>query len=303
MEARDQMNEHGRHTEIIAVGNQKGGVGKTTNTLHIAAALGELGHKCLVIDLDGNCGATRGCGLEDGWLGTFEVLLGDQEPEDVIVRTDPAEQTELPENVELLPARRNLEQFEEECRRRNKFADPTTRLGPVLNKLRGLYDFIFLDTAPNASAPTIASYLIADWFILSTEASRLSVDGLRDALTDIKAVRDEGNSNLRLLGVIMCKVDSRTRVASSYIERIRQDFAAAGEMGAFETHISRATAVERAQSQGKTLFQTEPTHRVADEYRSIVRELLRRLEAARGLSAQIEAKPNASIEVKEAARA
>lgn len=293
------MNQTDKATEIIAVGNQKGGVGKTTNTLHIAAALGELGKKCLVIDLDGNCGATRGCGLDEGWLGTFEVLLGDQEPEDVIVRTDPAEETDLPENVELLPARRNLEHYDEECRRRYKFADPTSRLNPVLDKLRGKYDFIFLDTAPNATAPTIASYLTADWFILSTEASRLSVEGLRDALKDIKAVRDEGNSRLRLLGVVMCKVDSRTRVASSYIENIRNDFAAAGEMGAFETLIGRATAVERAQAKGLTLFQTEPTHKVADQYRAIVQEILKRLEVARGIASEVEAKP----EVKEAANA
>ncbi len=297
------MQQHTRHTEIIAVGNQKGGVGKTTNTLHIAAALGEIGKKCLIVDLDGNCGATRGCGLDEGWLGTFEVLLGDQEPEDVIVRTDPAEETELPENVELLPARRNLEQFEEECRRRNKFADPTSRLEPVLEKLRGQYDFIFLDTAPNATAPTIASYLTADWFILATEASRLSVDGLRDALMDIKAVRDEGNAKLRLLGVIMCKVDSRTRVATTYIDRIRQDFEGAGEMGAFNTLIGRATAVERAQADGKTLFQTEPTHKVAEEYRQLVREIQARLEAAREQVQAIESKPASRPEVTEAANA
>jgi len=70
------MNKY--QTEVIAIGNQKGGVGKTTNTLHLAAALGEKGKKVLVIDLDANCGATRGLGLGDGWLGTFELLLGEQ---------------------------------------------------------------------------------------------------------------------------------------------------------------------------------------------------------------------------------
>lgn len=274
------MAEQKRKTHVIAVGNQKGGVGKTSNTLHLAAALGELGKKSLVIDLDGNCGSTRGLGCGTNWVGTFEVLLGDEDPANVIVTSDPAEGTDLPHNVELLPARRNLEEFEHEQRSRNKFADATATLFEPLRKLDGHYDFIFLDTAPNASAPTIAAYRAADWFLLSTEASKLSVDGLNDALTDIVAVREAGNAKLRLLGVIMCKVDSRTRLAATYAERIKNDFAAAGELGAFSTLINRAVAVEEAQEQGKTLFQTAPDHKVAEQYRQLAREVLTRLDAA-----------------------
>jgi chromosome partitioning protein len=280
------MEPQTKQTQIIAVGNQKGGVGKTSNTLHLAAALGELGKRCLIIDLDGNCGATRGLGVGTDWLGTFEMLLGEQQASDVIVTSDPVEGTDLPRNVELIPARRNLEDFEQQCRQRNKFADPTNTLTGPLNKLKGEYDFIFLDTAPNASAPTVASYRTADWFILSTEASKLSVDGLTDALTDIQAVREAGNAKLRLLGVIMCKVDSRTRIASTYIDRIKAEFAAAGELGAFDTLITRATAIEQAQDVGKTLFQTEPDHKVAEQFRQLAREILTRLEAAARVNAR-----------------
>lgn len=277
------MADQKRKTHVIAIGNQKGGVGKTSNTLHLAAALGELGKKSLVIDLDGNCGSTRGLGCGTNWVGTFEVLLGNEEAQNVIVTTDPAEGVELPKNVELLPARRNLEGFESEYRRNNKFADPTTTLDRPLRALDGHYDFIFLDTAPNASAPTIAAYRSADWFILSTEASKLSVDGLSDALTDIMAVREAGNAKLRLLGVIMCKVDNRTRIATSYTERIRKEFESAGEMGAFSTAINRAVAVEEAQEQGKTLFQTAPDHKVAEQYRTLAREVLERLASAQSV--------------------
>jgi chromosome partitioning protein len=284
---------------VIAVGNQKGGVGKTSNTLHLAAALGELGKKTLVIDLDGNCGATRGCGLGTDWLGTFEALMG-QDPEELIVRSDPVEGTELPTNVELLPARRNLESFEEEFRRANKFLEPSGTLQPVLDKLRGKYDFVFLDTAPNASAPTVASYRSADWFILSTEPAKLSVDGLTDALMDIQAVREQGNSGLRLLGVIMCKVRTGTRIAETYMDRIKRDFEAAGELGAFETPISMATAIESAQDVGKTLFQTDPTHKVADQYRSLAQEVLKRLAVASKVGGMVETKPEG---VREAASA
>lgn len=288
-----------RNAQIIAIGNQKGGVGKSSNTLHLAAALGEIGKKSLVIDLDANCGATRGLGIGTDWLGTFEVLLKDQDAADVIVRSDPAEDADLPENVDLLPARRNLEEFEAECRRRNKFHDPTNTLAKPLESLKTEYDFIFLDTAPNASAPTVAAYRTAEWFILSTEASKLSVDGLMDALGDINAVREEDNPNLRLLGVIMCKVDSRTRMASHYTEQIRKGFAAAGELGAFDTLINRATAVERAQAKGKTLFQMFPEHKVTQQFRDLAQEVLKRLETA----AKIDAEPETVDETKVVANA
>ena len=279
------MAERTRRAAVIAVGNQKGGVGKTSNAVHLAAALGELGKMSLVVDLDANCGATRGLGVGTDWLGTLEVLLGDQEAENVIVRTDPFEGTELPENVHLLPARRNLEQFEVECRQRNKFADPTKTLRGPLERLRPMYDYIFLDTAPNAAAPTLAAYLTADWFILSTEASKLSVDGLNDALMDIVAVRDQGNPGLRLLGVVMCKVDMRTRMAAVYTDKIRREFEAAGEMGAFEALISRSTVVEQAQAEGKTIFQLFPDHKVTGQYRELAAEVLKRLEGAGNASA------------------
>ena len=275
-------------THVIAIGNQKGGVGKTSNALHIAAALGELGKRVLVIDLDGNCGATRGLGVGTDWYGTFEMLLGEEQPSDVVVKNDPVEGVLLPDNVHIIPARRNLEQFESSFRQKHKFKDPSLTLIEPLQKLNGEYDVIILDTAPNASAPTLASYRGADWFILSTEASKLSVDGLNDALMDIQAVREAGNARLQLLGVVLCKVDSRTRIATHYVEQIRRDFEAAGERGAFETSITRATAVEAAQQQGKTLFQTEPSHKVADQFRQLSQEILGRIESSEA-SANVEA--------------
>jgi len=281
------MSKEIEQTHIIAIGNQKGGVGKTATTLHLAAALGEIGKKCLIIDLDANCGATKGLGCGTDWLGTMEVLLGEQTPDDVIVTTDPVEGIELPKNVELLPARRNLEQYENEFRRRlNKFADPSNALGEPLKMLQGRYDFIFLDTAPNANAPTVAAYRTADWFILSTEPAELSVDGLGDALMDIQAVRDAGNAKLRLLGVVMCKVHRNTRVAAAYMEQIKADFAAAGELGMFTTIITRATAVEDASRAKQTLFQFDPGHKVTDQYRELAREVLARLETATKITSE-----------------
>jgi len=228
--------------------------------------------------------------------------MGEQEPADVVVRTDPLEDVELPKNVELIPARRNLERFEEELKMRRKIAVAHQQLGPVIEKLRGHYDFILLDTAPNASAPTVAAYLYADWFILSTEPARLSVDGLADALNDITEAQTEGNADLRLLGVVMSKVRTGTRVASAFMDQIRREFTASGMLGTFDTVIGQATAVELAQGRGRTLFQDEPGHKVAQQYRELASEVLMRLAAAKEAS-----KPAETVEdkpaVKEAANA
>ncbi|HMB04384.1 MAG TPA: AAA family ATPase, partial [Isosphaeraceae bacterium] len=117
------MDEHGVSlpTTVIAVGNQKGGVAKTTNTVHIAAALGELGRKCLIIDLDMNQGATRHLGiLSEAFLGSYEMLIGEEEPEDVVISGED-EGVDLPPNVHLISARRNLEKVDQALLQQNKF--------------------------------------------------------------------------------------------------------------------------------------------------------------------------------------
>lgn len=289
-------------TQVIAIGNQKGGVGKSTNTVNLAAALGELGRKSLIIDLDANCGATRSLGVPTTWMGTFELLLGNEPADQLIMRSDPAEGIVLPDNVELIAGNRKLEQIDEVFRQRreNKFKDPTGALREPLTQLRGHYDYIFLDTAPNAASPTISAYKAADWFLLSMTPEKLAYEALMDALTDILAVRDSGNPDLRLLGVVLSQLDGRTRAASVYAERISKEFAAAGELGAFETTISRAAVVPRSNEAGKSLFQFEPDHKVTEQYRDLAKEFERRIVGkGRGGAwkprVQVEAKANRPV--------
>lgn len=275
-----------KRTFVIAVGNQKGGVGKTTNTIHLATALGELGRKCLIIDLDMNHGATRHFGISpEGYVGSFEVLIGAEEnPAAVILSEEDREEgVVLPKNVHIIVGRRMLEAVDQVLAEKNKFLAKQDILIEPLKKLRGLYDYVFLDTAPNATTPTIAAYKAADLFILSALPDPFAIAGLNDALSDIHAAQLHGNPNLQLLGVILSAVDKRTRLAHQLTSYIESLFAPVGaESLKFRTEISRSTVIPEAQKVGRTVFDTEPAHKVAEQYRELAREVEARVTALYG---------------------
>jgi chromosome partitioning protein len=270
-----------RKTKIIAVGNQKGGVGKTTNTVHIARALAELGRKVLIIDLDMNHGATRHFGVEpEAFLGSFELMVGGEEPENlVLTASDNEEGVELPQNVDLIPAARKLEAIDHAVSSKSKFVTPLEVLQKPLASLRGKYDYIFLDTAPNATLPTLAAYMNAEYFILSAMPDPFAIAGLNDALRDINDAKERGNPNLILLGVVISAVDKRTSLANSLSDFVEQSFRMGenAESVKFKSTIGRSTVIPQTQKVGKTLFETHSTHKVTDEYRALAREIEERL--------------------------
>jgi chromosome partitioning protein len=277
-------------TRIIAVGNQKGGVGKTTNTVHIATALGELGRQSLIWDLDMNHGATRHFGIAaEAYLGTYEVLIGDEAPENVIIDGSDQE-IEMPKGVHLLPANRKLEQIDDTLTSKNKFIIKHQILIEPLRHMRGKYDYIFLDTAPNATTPTIAAYCAAEWFLLTAIPDPFAIEGLNDALLDIASVREHGNQDLTVLGVVLSTVNRRTRLGKTLAEYVEQTFTLpSGLCLKFATEISRSTIIPAAQKLGTTVFQTEPTHKVTEQYRALVREFEAQFEQLQPLAEEFHA--------------
>ena len=270
-------------TYVIAVGNQKGSVGKTTTAVNLAAALGTLGKRSLIIDLDANCGATRCFGIpSESYQGSYEVLLGDEDPISVALTTDAEEGIEMPQGVSLIPSSRDLERIDGELIQKHRLTDYRDCLRRPIQKIvaSGRWDFVFLDTAPNINTPTAAAYRVAEWFILTATPERLAIEGLNDAMSDIDTVRQHNNPDLRLLGVVLSCVNRRTRLASEILGWVEETFKGAGLYGDFNTRISSTVAVPMAQQHGKTIFQTEPAHKVAEEYRLLAREMISRLEAS-----------------------
>ena len=273
------MDEPKRGAKVIAVGNQKGGVGKTTNAVHLAVALTELGRKVLLWDLDAHAGSTRHFGITPGsYWGTFEVLT-EEDTIDNIILTNNEDDVNLPKNLDLITAARNLEGLDKALGSQHKFF-PAGILRNPLARVRPLYDYIILDTGPNASTPTLAAYMAADYFVLSTTPQAFSIQGIQEAVADIQGAIRQGNTNLVVLGVIVSDVEKRHKIAKRNIPYLNDLFRDTGEerSACFKTIIARSTKVGDAQDKGTTLFEVDPTHKVADQFRELAREVEDRLE-------------------------
>lgn len=273
---------------VIAVGNQKGGVGKTTSCTHIAAALGERGRRVLIWDLDMNAGASKSFGIHTPvYAGTPEVMLGTEKAANVIVDETDNEIT-LPQNVHLLPCRRQLEDVDKDIFSRNKFAPYMVLREPVA-ELRPHYDYVLLDTAPNATLATLSAYQATRYFILTALPDHFSMIGLEEALSDIHLARNNGNPDLQLLGVLLTGIDRRTNIAATISEYIAKAFTPPDGKGSakFDTEISRTVSIVTAQKAGRTLLQTNPTHQVSDQFRRLAAEIEERIDVmeSRGRSA------------------
>jgi chromosome partitioning protein len=279
-----------RRCRVIGVGNQKGGVGKTTISVNLAAALAEMGFRVLVFDLDMNCGATQHLGLDPGgYIGTLEVLVSEEDVKDVIVRAgDKDADAELPDRLDLVPASRDLEKIHEYLLRKSKFLDHRRLLRDPIESIAGDYDFVFLDTAPNATPPTIAAYASSDYFLLATMPEAFAVNALSEAARDVAEARQSVNKNLRLLGVVVASYDERGRITREINDFVAKAFSqntADGEDGEslrFDTAISRSVVVPRAQAGKRTVLQHDPNHKVAHQFRDLAREVLARLTKIEG---------------------
>ncbi|MFA6043739.1 MAG: ParA family protein [Phycisphaerales bacterium] len=253
----------------IAVGNQKGGVGKTTNAVHLAAACGNSGYRVLLIDLDPAACATKHLGLAtNSYAGSLELLTSDERVEALAV-TDG-----MPSGVSLIPSRGQLAELDTVL---SKFVDRTRILERPLEEARQRYDFIFLDTCPSAAATTtVAAYASVEWFLISAFPHPLSLGGLSEALNDIAEVRQYRNPELEVLGVIFSNVDPRATRLRGELEFVVGE-ALPGRQ--FETVITQAIVIPECSGKGRTLFQL-PKHqeiRSAQQYMCLAAEVEHRV--------------------------
>jgi chromosome partitioning protein len=246
---------------ILALANQKGGVGKTTTAVNLAACLAEAGGRTLVVDLDPQANATSGLGERAGTASTYDLLDG-APLEEVAGRT-------RFENLDLVPSSPELAGAAVELARRE---DGETFLPEALGASRDRYDFVFVDCPPSLGPLTVNGLAAADGVLVPVQCEYYALEGLAQLLQSVDLARARLNSRLVVTGVILTMVDGRTRLAADVAAEVRRHF---GEL-VFEAVVPRSVRLAEAPSHGLPITVYDRASAGADAYYRVASELVDR---------------------------
>ena len=250
--------------KIIAFANQKGGVGKTTTAVNLAAALAEQGKKVLVCDFDPQGNATSGFGIDPRSLKTsvYELTVCDAPVEEGIIKTKWVDV--IGANVNLAGAEIDLIELD-----RREY-----RLKMVLDQLRDAYDFIFIDCPPSLGLLTLNSLCAADSFLVPLQCEYYALEGLTQLMTTVRAVQRGLNQSIKMEGVLLTMFDGRTNLSIQVVEEVKRHFG----KKVFATVVPRNVRLSEAPSHGEPITAYDRYCRGAEAYMALAQEFLRRNE-------------------------
>ena len=249
---------------VYAIANQKGGVGKTTTAVNLAACVAEAGYDSLLVDIDPQCNATLGLGVgKDAPVTVYDVLTGTATMDEVIVPTSI-------EHLSIAPAGPDLAGATVELPR---ISGSETRLREALEPIRGRFAFTLLDCPPSLGPLTVNALVAADRVIVPVQAEYFALEGLAGLLDTLSLIQRELNPRLTVAGMLLTMYDSRTRLAQDVEREVRTHFP---EL-VFDTVIPRNVRVSEAPSFGKPVIHHDPHCAGADAYFELAKEV-----AARG---------------------
>lgn len=249
---------------IIAIANQKGGVGKSTTAVNLGACLADAGRRVLVVDLDPQGNASTGLGIDprDREPNTYHVLVTGSAIRDAIVGTSVSGLSALPSTIDLAGAEIELvSQFSRE-----------SRLARALDGIRGEYDFVLLDCPPSLGLLTVNALTAAGELLVPIQCEYYALEGLGQLLKNVRLVQQNVNPRLRLAGIVMTMFDGRTKLSEQVVSEVRAFF---GER-VYDTVIPRSVRLSEAPGYGRPITQYDPGSRGAEAYRHVAAELLAR---------------------------
>ena len=252
--------------KVIAIANQKGGVGKTTTAINLAAGLAVLEHRTLLIDADPQANATSGVGFDPKNIKTsiYECIIDDVEPKNIILTTSTP-------NLDLIPAHIDLVGAEIEM---INLPNREKMMRKVINKIKNDYDFIIIDCSPSLGLIVLNSLSAADSVIIPVQCEYFALEGIAKLLNTIKIVQNKLNPDLEIEGILLTMYDSRLRLANQVVEEVKSHF----QQMVFETIIQRNTKLGEAPSFGETILMHDADSRGAINYLNLAREILQRNE-------------------------
>ena len=251
-------------TKILAIINQKGGVGKSTTAVNLAAALGAMNKEVLLVDLDPQGNATSGYGIDKRELDgcVYDALLGETPVEEVILAC-------VGKGVDVLPSTINLAGAEVELV--NEMAREN-RLKSALGSLRGRYDYILVDCPPSLGLLTINALVAADKLLVPIQCEFYALEGVTKLLDSMNRVKKMLNPSLDIFGIVMTMYDSRTNLSNQVVNEVRSFFGKT----VFETMIPRTVKLSEAPSYGQPIIEYAPDNKGTEAYNELAREVIAR---------------------------
>jgi chromosome partitioning protein len=255
--------------KVIAIANQKGGVGKTTTAINLAASLAILEHKTLLIDADPQANATSGIGLDPRNIRTsiYECIINEAEPKDIILNTSTPNMDIIPAHIDLVGAEiEMINMVNREHMMRNAIA-----------KIRDQYEFIIIDCSPSLGLITVNSLTAADSVIIPVQCEYFALEGLGKLLNTIKIVQSRLNPDLEIEGILLTMYDSRLRLSNQVVEEVKTHF----QQMVFDTIIQRNIRLGEAPSFGLSVIMHDASSSGAINYLNLAREILQKNDLTR----------------------
>ncbi|HTF05441.1 MAG TPA: AAA family ATPase [Bacteroidia bacterium] len=250
--------------KIIAIANQKGGVGKTTTAINLAASFAVLEHRTLLVDADPQANATSGVGFDPKNVKTsiYECIIDGKDPRDIVLQTTTPNLDILPAHIDLVGA--EIEMINLPNRERMMKA--------ALEKIKKDYDFIIIDCSPSLGLVTVNALSAADSVIVPVQCEYFALEGLGKLLNTIKIIQTRLNPELAIEGILLTMYDIRLRLSNQVVEEVKTHF----QSMVFDTIVQRNTKLGEAPSFGETIIMHDATSKGAINYLNLAREILQK---------------------------